>query len=731
MEDVFSVAYQQTEDEKDLEYAYFGIFDGHGGREAAIYAKTHLMDAITSNRNFWSEDDQLVLKAIREGFLTTQKNMWQALPSWKKTTQGHPSTAGTTASVCFIKRGKLFIGHVGDSGIVLGERDPHHPSRWRAKSLTKDHKPDCSVELARIKAAGGKVVEKAGVPRVVWYRPHDPEHRGPVGRSTPIDEVPFLAVARALGDLWSYNAKDDVFAVSPDPDLHVYDVNVLKDRCLVLATDGAWNVVTPDMAVQCVSESEKSNEKHMIDPQGEHKWQNPSKRLVDYAIDRWKLLQLRADNTSIVTVMLDPPGPPRAQVLRKLYGVTPASASSASSSSAVAAAASTKASSGSQPTSSRSADSASSGENNDNDSGNSKANIAIISRFPNSDQNEEKEGKDLFSNTSKRNSPNGGRVMTSSVVSSAAASSATAKPDTVRFVQDSANRGLHPQKITVLNKRNSPGTASPVLPPVKRYIPQAVRRSKDSPNSASSSKPGSVSSPQPQPSHPVPLAARRNGSVASLPGSASPELPPKQSVMQAGVQVPEVSSSNTPPPLPQRNPRQSISLKKGLADLQINASSMNSPAAAAAAALAAVSSGFEGARKTRQNSGQTSKQKSNAENKKTSVTPKAATVGLKGAGSVATTPKTPGISPRILRPRNTPTTCLQSPPEGNIKLISPQGDVSDETAATMKRKRGSMESAVASKMLRSGSKNMGAKSQSMAGIARKNAGATPARLGRK
>jgi len=725
MEDVFSVAYQQTEDEKDLEYAYFGIFDGHGGREAAIYAKTHLMDAITSNRNFWSEDDQLVLKAIREGFLTTQQNMWKALPSWKKTTQGHPSTAGTTASVCFIKRGKLFIGHVGDSGIVLGERDPHHPSRWRAKSLTKDHKPDCSVELARIKAAGGKVVEKSGVPRVVWYRPHDPEHRGPIRRSTPIDEIPFLAVARALGDLWSYNAKDDVFAVSPDPDLHVYDLNVLKDRCLVLATDGAWNVVTPDMAVQCVSESEKSNEKHMIDPQGEHKWQNPSKRLVDYAIDRWKLLQLRADNTSIVTVMLDPPGPPRAQVLRKLYGVTPASASSASSSSAVAAA-STTASGGSQPTSSRSADSASSGENNDIDSGNSKANIAIISRFPNSDQNEEKEGKDLFSNTSKRNSPNGGRVMTSSVVSSATAS-ATAKPDTVRFVQDSANRGLHPQKITVLNKRNSPGTASPVLPPVKRYIPQAVRRSKDSPNSASSSKLPGVSS------HPVPLAARRNGSVASLPGSASPELPQKQSVMQAGVQVPEVSSSNTPPPLPQRNPRQSISLKKELADLQINASSMNSPAAAAAAAaaLAAVSSGFEGARKTRQNSGQNSKQKSNAENKKTSVTPKA-TVGLKGA-SVATTPKTPGISPRILRPRNTPT---QSPPEGTIKLISPRGDgvlgnVSDETAATMKRKRGSMESAVASKMLRSGSKNMGVKSQSLAGIARKNAGATPARLGRK
>ena len=35
----------------------------------------------------------------------------------------------------------------------------------------RDHKPECEVELARIKAAGGKVVSKSGVPRVVWKRP--------------------------------------------------------------------------------------------------------------------------------------------------------------------------------------------------------------------------------------------------------------------------------------------------------------------------------------------------------------------------------------------------------------------------------------------------------------------------------------------------------------------------------------------------------------------------------
>ena len=39
MEDVFSVAYQQSENGEDLEYAFIGIFDGHGGKEAALFAK--------------------------------------------------------------------------------------------------------------------------------------------------------------------------------------------------------------------------------------------------------------------------------------------------------------------------------------------------------------------------------------------------------------------------------------------------------------------------------------------------------------------------------------------------------------------------------------------------------------------------------------------------------------------------------------------------------------------
>ena len=71
------------------------------------------------------------------------------------------------------------------------------------------------------------------------------------------------------------------------------------------------------MAVNTVRNAEKNNERHMLEGSDKTQWLNPSKQLVDQAVERWKVCKLRADNTSVVVVMLDPPGPPRAQVLKK------------------------------------------------------------------------------------------------------------------------------------------------------------------------------------------------------------------------------------------------------------------------------------------------------------------------------------------------------------------------------------------------------------------------------
>ena len=205
---------------------------------------------------------------------------------------------------------------MGDSAIVLGYQDQDNPDIWRAEPLTREHKPESLEESQRITQCGGKVICKSGVPRVVWNRPKM-GHKGPVRRSTHIDEIPFLAVARSLGDLWSYNSEENVFVVSPEPDIRVYPVDITRHRCLVLATDGCWNMLTPQNAISTVCAAEKTNEQHMLAPvEGRTCWINPSKQLVDCAVDRWVGSKLRADNTSVVTVMLDPPGPPRAQVLK-------------------------------------------------------------------------------------------------------------------------------------------------------------------------------------------------------------------------------------------------------------------------------------------------------------------------------------------------------------------------------------------------------------------------------
>ena len=58
-------------------YSYFSIFDGHGGEEAAQFAKEKLYWRIVEQPDFWSDDDEKVLSAIRQGFVKCHMEMWQ------------------------------------------------------------------------------------------------------------------------------------------------------------------------------------------------------------------------------------------------------------------------------------------------------------------------------------------------------------------------------------------------------------------------------------------------------------------------------------------------------------------------------------------------------------------------------------------------------------------------------------------------------------------------------
>lgn len=77
-------------------------------------------------------------------------------------------------------------------------------------------------------------------------------------------------------------------------------------------------MLSPQAAVAIVQGADKHNEVAALSDIPNTGWLNPSKCLVERALERWSSTKMRADNTSVVTIMLDPPGPPKAQVLRNL-----------------------------------------------------------------------------------------------------------------------------------------------------------------------------------------------------------------------------------------------------------------------------------------------------------------------------------------------------------------------------------------------------------------------------
>ena len=57
------------------EDAFVGVFNGHGGQEAAVYSKTNLWNNIQAEPGFYAENSKEVKDAIVQGFLRTQRGM--------------------------------------------------------------------------------------------------------------------------------------------------------------------------------------------------------------------------------------------------------------------------------------------------------------------------------------------------------------------------------------------------------------------------------------------------------------------------------------------------------------------------------------------------------------------------------------------------------------------------------------------------------------------------------
>jgi serine/threonine protein phosphatase PrpC len=129
-----------------------------------------------------------------------------------------------TVAVCALLAGEtLIVGNVGDSRCVLSREGVAH-------RLSVDHKPDSAEEKKRVLDHGGSVVFSG-----CWRVSH------------PVLPVR-LACSRSIGD----KRFKDVQVISALP--HVCSLALSNsDHFLILASDGIWDVLSDQVAVDIVS----------------------------------------------------------------------------------------------------------------------------------------------------------------------------------------------------------------------------------------------------------------------------------------------------------------------------------------------------------------------------------------------------------------------------------------------------------------------------------------------
>lgn len=175
----------------------FGVFDGHGGKGAAIYVKENLKERLQETLTHFCTkglSDEAIWNGLKITFARLKADFKGGI-------------SGTTATVAMILDGKLWTANVGDSRTILDN----------GIQLSEDAKPDDPIYKKGIERRGGRVlVDPQGVPRVNGN----------------------LAVARAIGDR-------HVGAMSGRPKITAYPLsNILEKTHLILACDGVYDVAS-------------------------------------------------------------------------------------------------------------------------------------------------------------------------------------------------------------------------------------------------------------------------------------------------------------------------------------------------------------------------------------------------------------------------------------------------------------------------------------------------------
>ncbi|PIN05286.1 Serine/threonine protein phosphatase [Handroanthus impetiginosus] len=286
MEDAVAIhpSFCRREHETTVGFHYFGVYDGHGCSHVATKCKERLhemvrdellLDDVVESRNsnnWWKCVMERSFTRMDKEVVAWNENVVDSMTVSCRCELQTPEcdAVGSTAVVAVVTPHKIIVANCGDSRALLCRNG-------KAIPLSTDHKPDRPDELNRIQAAGGRVIYWEGA-RVLGV----------------------LAMSRAIGDnyLKPY--------VSCEPEVTITE-RTEEDECLILASDGLWDVVSNETACgvahMCLKGKAAAPPPSSLENEG---GESSDKACNDASMLLTKLALARrsADNVSVVVVDL-------------------------------------------------------------------------------------------------------------------------------------------------------------------------------------------------------------------------------------------------------------------------------------------------------------------------------------------------------------------------------------------------------------------------------------------
>lgn len=215
--------------ESVFDTGFYAILDGHGGDFSSKYAKQFLtkeiVDVLKTNHSNHGKskyakgpNGDLDLGQMLTDF-TDQMEAHLVAETIK---QKHKS--GSTCLMIVAEKNKLTVGNVGDSRGVMCD------SEFKAIDLSIDHKAGENEKEEKRMVKANKILRKRVKGRICG-----------------------LAVSRALGDYETkLMAGENV--ISSKPEIFQFDLSKYKPKFMILASDGLWDEVSSQVAVNYIKE---------------------------------------------------------------------------------------------------------------------------------------------------------------------------------------------------------------------------------------------------------------------------------------------------------------------------------------------------------------------------------------------------------------------------------------------------------------------------------------------